>query len=167
MDEAEGVTDILRRHIIPHVRIFKLYHSEAWSEWNKKQEILCFKESKWLKLKCEDLASPEARCPGRQHLWLRSLLAAGDFRGAGCDPALAITARSSLGRAPAGYNNTAVASRPEWEWHDDTWGAVMMIACLTQTVGVVNKMNAIRMIKLLLKESDGWLIVKVMPRKDL
>ena len=44
---------------------------------------------------------------------LRSLQGAGDFRGAGSDPALAHTARSSLGRAPAGYNNTAVASRPE------------------------------------------------------
>ena len=166
MDEAEGVTDILRRHIIPHVRIFKLYHSEAWSEWNKKQEILCFEESKWLKSKCEDLASPDAGVQadstyGSALSWLQVTSE---------EPGVTPHWPSRPGPASAELQQvTTTQQLPPDLSESDTWhmGAVMMIACLTQTVGVVNKMNAIRMIKLLLKESDGWLIVKVMPRKDL
>ena len=166
MDEAKGVTDILRRHIIPHVRIFKLYHSEAWSEWYKKQEILCFEESKWLKLNARTLRLPmpvSRQAAPMAPLW------------AGCR----WLQRSRVW--PRTGHHGPVQPRPSssrLQQHSsclqtwvrvthDTWGAVMMIACLTQIVGVVNKMNAIRMIKLLLKESDGWLIVKVMPRKDL
>ena len=52
-----------------------------------------------------DRAAPMALSPV-------SPLAAGDFRGAGSDPTRPGLSGRGRARAPAGYNNTAVASRP-------------------------------------------------------
>ena len=97
MDEPEGVTltDLLRRHIALTIIARKKRRGDQTNTKHWKLRGPC--------------VIPMGQQAG-QHLWLLlSRLAAGD-RGAGSDPTR--PGLSGLCRARAGYNNTAVASRP-------------------------------------------------------